>query len=87
MFRAVGILRELAAHNAKGLRLYEIAELMQLERPTAHRMLRGLLSQGMLAQDPAGKAYRLGPLVYELGLAASPDYTLREKCQPALKRL
>ena len=60
---------------------------MQLERPTAHRIVKGLVAQEMLAQDLDTKAYRLGRLVYELGLAASLDYHLREACQPTLKRI
>lgn len=85
--RAVTILMEIASRNMRGLRVYEIAELMGLERPTAHRIVKGLLAQGMLTQDPDTKAYKLGPLVYELGLAASPHFTLRETCQETLKRL
>ena len=85
--RAVGILREIAAHGTQGLRLFEIADLMRLERPTAHRIVKGLVAQEMLAQDRDTKAYRLGRLVYELGLAASPNYYLREICQPTLKRI
>lgn len=85
--RAVTILMEIASCNMRGLRVYEIASLMGLERPTAHRIVKGLLSQGMVTQDPDTKAYKLGPLVYELGLAASPHFTLRETCQSTLKRL
>lgn len=85
--RAVTILMEIASRNMRGLRVYEIAALMGLERPTAHRIVKGLLAQNMLTQDPETKAYKLGPLVYELGLAASPHFTLRETCQSTLKRL
>lgn len=85
--RAVTILMEVAARNMRGLRVYEIAALMGLERPTAHRIVKGLAAQNMLTQDPDSKAYKLGPLVYELGLAASPHYNLRETCAPTLKRL
>src|SRR3954468_6217776 len=69
--RAVAMLREIAAFQ-KGMRLVDIASAMGLERPTAHRIVKGLVSQGMVMQDPATKCYRLGHVVYELGLAASP---------------
>jgi DNA-binding IclR family transcriptional regulator len=45
------------------------------------------MSQGMVMQDPGTKCYRLGHVVYELGLAASPYFNLREVCQPILARM
>jgi DNA-binding IclR family transcriptional regulator len=84
--RAVTMLREIAAFQ-KGMRLVDIANAMSLERPTAHRIVKGLMSQGMVVQDPTTKCYRLGHVVYELGLAASPNFNLKEVCQPTLVRL
>jgi len=85
--RAVTMLREIAAYGQKGLRLVELAEALDLERPTAHRIVKGLMAQGMVAQNPQTKAYRLGHVVYELGLAASPYFNLKELCHPTLRRL
>jgi DNA-binding IclR family transcriptional regulator len=85
--RAVTVLRELSSHGAQGTRLVEIAEALELERPTAHRILKGLLAQGMVSRDAATKTYRLGHLVYELGLAASPHFNLKEVCHPTLQRI
>lgn len=85
--RAVTILREIAAHGPKGLRLADIADVLELERPTAHRIVKGLVAQGMLMQDRDNKHYRLGHVVYELGLAASPHFNLKEICQTALHTL
>jgi DNA-binding IclR family transcriptional regulator len=85
--RAISILRELATRGQSGLRLVDIAAAMDLERPTAHRIVKGLMAHGMIMQDDASKRYRLGHLVYELGLAAAPHFTLRELCQPVLQRL
>ena len=85
--RAVTVLRELASHGVQGTRLVQIAEVLQLERPTAHRILKGLIAQGMVSRDAETKCYRLGHLVYELGLAASPHFNLKEMCQPTLERI
>jgi DNA-binding IclR family transcriptional regulator len=84
--RAVTMLREIATYQ-KGMRLVDIASAMELERPTAHRIVKGLVSQGMVMQDPATKCYRLGHVAYELGLAASPYFNLKEVCQPTLERI
>ena len=85
--RAISILREISMHGEKGLRLVEIANTFKLEIPTSHRILKGLLSQGMLMQDAETKHYRLGHLVYELGLSASISFNLKETCQPSMNRL
>lgn len=85
--RAVTMLQAIAAHGRKGIRLVELAEALGLERPTAHRIVKGLVSQGMAAQDPQTKSYRLGHVVYELGLAASPRIDLKSLCHPALARI
>lgn len=50
-------------------------------------MLQALVEEELLAKDPATRAYRPGPLLYELGLAASPRLDLRKLCQPNLQRL
>lgn len=84
--RAITMLREIAVFQ-KGMRLVDIANAMELERPTAHRILKGLMSQGMVTQDPTTKCYRLGHVTYELGLAASPSFNLKEICQPILARM
>lgn len=85
--RAVTVLREIAAHGMKGLRLSDIADALSLERPTAHRIVKGLVAQGMLMQNRETRHYHLGHVVYELGLAASPHFSLRELCQPTLQTL
>ncbi len=85
--RAVTVLREVAAHGLKGLRLSDIADALSLERPTAHRIVKGLVAQGMLMQNRETRHYHLGHVVYELGLAASPHFSLRELCQPTLQTL
>ncbi|VVE62068.1 IclR family transcriptional regulator [Pandoraea captiosa] len=85
--RAVTVLREVAAHGMKGLRLSDIADALGLERPTAHRIVKGLVAQGMLMQNRDTRHYHLGHVVYELGLAASPHFSLRELCQPTLQTL
>ena len=85
--RAIFILREIAMHGTAGARLMDITQSMGLERSTTHRIVKGLASHGMVTQDTKTKTYRLGHLVYELGLAASPNYALKEICRPTLEHL
>ena len=72
--RAAALLREIAA-QPQGSSLADLALRLALERPTAYRILQRLVLEGLVLQDPTSKAYTLGPLLYELGLAAkAPPY-------------
>lgn len=79
--RAALLLRKLTSHNRVGLRLVDLSIAAQLERPTAHRILQGLIAEEMVIQDRNTKRYHLGPALYEMGLAAAPRYQLRDICQ------
>jgi DNA-binding IclR family transcriptional regulator len=85
--RATAVLRELAGNVREGHRLIDLAERLGLERPTAHRILQGLVHEGLVAQDPRERVYRLGPLTYELGLAAAPSASLVDGCADAVSEL
>lgn len=85
--RAVRALKLLARQTETGMRLVDIARDLQLARPTAHRLLKALLLEGMLVQDPATRRYTLGPLVFELGLASAHPFNLRDLCAPILGSL
>jgi DNA-binding IclR family transcriptional regulator len=69
------------------MRLTEVVRSSRLERPTAHRILHGLIAEGFLRQDPGSRLYFLGPLVFELGLAAAPQFNLVDICRPSLRRI
>ena len=85
--RALTLLREIAAHNRGGSRLLDLATRTGLQRPTVHRMLKCLAAESMVQQDSESHRYYLGPMVFELGLTASPRFNLREICHPALTRI
>jgi DNA-binding IclR family transcriptional regulator len=85
--RAMEILREFATADARGLRVVDLCERLQLGWPTVHRILLCLVQERMLMQATDAKRYRLGPAVFQLGLAATPHFSLRELCAEALERL
>lgn len=85
--RTVALLRELATAGVEGARLVDLAGRTQIEYPTAHRMVQCLVKQRLIAKDPTTRRYSLGPLVYELGLAAKPRLDPRRLCEPMLQRL
>lgn len=85
--RAAALLRELATANDGQLSLAELARSLGLERPTAYRILRRLVDEGLARQDTATKGYTLGPLVYELGLVAQPPLSMQALAGEALGHL
>jgi DNA-binding IclR family transcriptional regulator len=85
--RAIRVLQVIAAQAPGGMRLVDVARQMDLERPTAHRLLKALTVEGMLVQDAATRRYSLGPLLFELGILATHRFNLKEVSQPVVARL
>jgi DNA-binding IclR family transcriptional regulator len=85
--RIAALLRIVAAHNAAGMKLNEIARLAGLEQSTAHRIVTALHSVGFLAREPRSRRYHLGPLLFELFTTAYPHFNTREICLPAMTAL
>jgi DNA-binding IclR family transcriptional regulator len=84
--RAVRVLRVLATDPGEGIRVTEVAAHLGLEVATAHRILKALVSAG-LAEHSASRRYRLGPLIFELGIAATPDVNFVAVCEPSVARI
>lgn len=88
LIRRVGLLlRVLTRKNRAGTRLIDLCRETALERPTIHRILHGLIAEGLVTQDHHSRKYYLGKSVYEMGLAAAPRLQLRDICHPLLKLL
>lgn len=85
--RVADLLRAIASRGAAGTRLVDLARQCRLERPTAHRLLKALDAEGLVARDEAARTYTLGPLAFELGLAAAHHFHARERCAPALQSI
>lgn len=85
--RMAALLRVLATRNSVGLRLSEVVTATGLERPTVRRLLQGLMHEGFVRQAASTRRYFLGRALFELGLAASPDFDVRGICAPSLERI
>lgn len=84
--RAVGLLKAFSdAHPA--WRLADLARAARLHRATAHRLLAALEREGMVARDPSGDLYRLGPEAIALGARAARATDLRAVARPELEAL
>ncbi len=85
--RVALLLRTVASMGSQGTRLIDLARQTGLERPTVHRLLKGLMKEGLVDQQASTRRYHLGQLVFELGLAAVPQFDLRQLCEPAMLRI
>jgi IclR family transcriptional regulator, KDG regulon repressor len=69
----------LFTHGSPRLGITEISKALGLPKPTVHGLVRTLMNQGFVQQDPQTRKYRLGLKIYELGiiLAGSLDINQR----------
>lgn len=68
--RIAFILHTLSARSVEGITVTELVGLLDLRKPTAHRLLSALVDVGFLYQDINTKRYRLGSAVTQLGQSA-----------------
>ncbi len=85
--RASLLLRELSTRLAGGWTLTELATQCGLDRTTTHRMLDALTREGLVSRPEGTRTYVLGPVMFELGLAAARRFDPRGACQAQLRRL
>ena len=85
--RGLMILRILTRHGAKGMRIHEIEKKSKLNKTTAMRLTKTLVSENFLVHDTRTKTYTLGPESYAVGLAAEPRYGLQRLAEPHLRKL
>ena len=85
--RGLMILRILTRNGAKGMRIHEIEKKSKLNKTTAMRLTKTLVSENFLVHDTRTKTYTLGPESYAVGLAAEPRYGLQRLAEPHLRKL
>lgn len=85
--RAVQLMKQMATSGKRGLPLTQLASETGLAHSTVHRLLHRLIAERMVVQSESTKRYLLGPLAFELGVAAASPYDLREPCRGLLSEL
>ena len=81
--RAFLVLRALSAGGDTGLGLSEIATATSLTRPTAHRLLRGLMAEGVVEQRPRTQRYTVASHL-QLSALRPPTSPLLSAAMPHL---
>ena len=85
--RAIGILRLMARMEASGARLSDLARLAEIPHPSMHRILKCLIAERLVVQDPVTRLYQLGPLNFELGLATMHKTEFQQRFRPNLEQI
>lgn len=85
--RALAVLRLVAAGQDRGVRLTDVAAMSGLARPTVHRLLKVLMDETAVEQDPATRRYRIGNEITLLGLARPGGVSVRAVAEPYLASL
>lgn len=80
------MLRGVAAAEPDGATTSDLARVSSLARPTTHRLLGSLLSEGLVDRAPDGR-WLLGPELYLLGVAVASRYDVTALAQPFVRRL
>lgn len=85
--RGSALLRFMAASGMRGLPLSQLSAKSGMAHSTVHRLLAHLIQEGLAIQIETTRRYALGPLAFELGLAAAQRYDLRGIFRPTLERV
>jgi DNA-binding IclR family transcriptional regulator len=80
-------LLDLLGTTTEAMSLADLAEEIEVDRSTAHRLLATLVQRGYVRQEPRTKHYRLGLKLVHLGRRALEELTLRAVAQRYLKAL
>lgn len=79
------LLRHLAGAPMRAWRLTDLAAASGLHKATVHRLLGGLMAEGLVQPIPGG--YALGPQAWLIGRAASQRFDLSGFALPSLRRV
>jgi DNA-binding IclR family transcriptional regulator len=83
---AARILRALAETPRGGARIADLVDRTGIPRATVNRVAAGLCAEGLAFRGADGR-YLLGPLAFELGLAAELQFPLRDIAAPSMNRI
>lgn len=87
MHRTFQILRAMGEQQREGVRVTYLAKTLGLTQATTHRLLQGLMQEGLVEQDQQKKLYRLSLDLFCLAAQAGTVSDLRSLARPALLRL
>jgi DNA-binding IclR family transcriptional regulator len=85
--RAAAVLRAVSAAMPRGLSTSAVAAATGLTRPTAHRLLASLATEGFVDHDALSGRWVPGPELYLLGAVAAERYDITTTARPVVRSL
>lgn len=85
--RALALLRLIACGQERGVRLVDLERMSGLNRPTVHRLLKTLVLEEAVEQDPETRRYLIGQEITLLGLARTRRFPLLTLADPYMAEL
>jgi len=85
--RVAAVLRAIGAEMPRGMGTSEVAQRLDLARPTAHRILASVAAEGFLDHDRVTGRWLLGPEMYLLGSVAANRYDVTPAARRAVRAL
>lgn len=85
--RIGSLLRVLASLEPEGGSTTEIASLVELPRPSTHRLLVSLMVEGLAEREEPGAQWHLGPECFLLGAAASSRHDITPIARETVLRI
>ncbi len=84
--RVFAVVRALGEGDPEGEKVTRLAERVGLSQPTTHRLLRGLVEEGMVEQCARSKRYRLSLDFFALAARAGQVGNLRDLARTVCHR-
>lgn len=85
--RAALLLRLVTASGVEGAALHELARSAQLSRPTVHRLLSALRTEGLVDRDEASTRWMPGPELFLMGSVAAARYDVTGLARDVVRSL
>lgn len=85
--RVTAILEAVAGAAQAGLRLVDVVEHTGLGKTTAHRILAGLVAEGLVEQDEETGRFYIGTRILSWATAARERFSFARLAEPALERI
>lgn len=85
--RGVFLLKVLTTATRRGLTLVELSDRTGIPHSSTHRILRQLIAERLVEHHDEERRYRLGPMVFELGVAGSILHDIRDLCDGPMRIL
>lgn len=82
--RAIAVLKQVARADHRGLRLTDVAAALDLKVPTASRLLKALMAEGLVTLDEGTRTYHVGTEFLALSAIANSTATWTQRLLPIL---